>query len=147
MNIGNLDHNTKAKIGESELKEKKLPEEIVKYGKPELKYEMEPKLEKKKSPDETVFSTNKEKAGKTKEFEKVGFNEESESKLNKKTAYETAFITNKEKAGKAKAFELESELKNGKKQDLDSLDPNAKAEIGKGDTKELKKVMELEEKT
>ena len=30
-----------------------------------------PKLEGKKPPDKTVFSTNKEKAGKDKEFEKV----------------------------------------------------------------------------
>ena len=66
--------------------------------------------------------------------------------MEKKTADETVFITNKEKAGKAKEFELESELKKGKKQDLDKLDHNAKAEIGEGDTKELKKVMELEEK-
>ena len=32
---------------------------------------------------------------------------------------ETLFVTNKKKAGKANEFELESELKNGKKQELD----------------------------
>ena len=44
-------------------------------------------------------------------------------------ANKTVFITNKGKAGKAKEFELESELKNRKKQDLYRLDHNAKAEI------------------
>ena len=37
-------------------------------------------------------------------------------------------------------------MKNEKKQDLNRLDQNAKAEISEGDTKELKNVMELEEK-
>ena len=112
-----------------------------KVGNPEGKIQ-----EKKKLPDKTVFSANKKKAGKAEEFEKVGYNDEGKSEMEKKTADETVFITNKEKAGKAKEFELESELKKGKKQDLDKLDHNAKAEIGEGDTKELKKVMELEEK-
>ena len=33
---------------------------------------MEPKLEEKKLPEETIFSTNKEKAGKAYEFKMVG---------------------------------------------------------------------------
>ena len=42
---------------------------------------------------------------------------------------ETVIITNKGKAGKAKEFELESELMNRKKPDLDRLNHNAKAKI------------------
>ena len=72
IGISNLNHNAKAKISKSELKEKKSAQEIVKYGKPELEYEMEPKLEEKKLPEETIFSTNKEKAGKAYEFKMVG---------------------------------------------------------------------------
>ena len=92
MGFGNLNHNAKAEIGESKLKERKSPEEIVKYNKPQREY-MEPKLEEKKTADKTVF------------------------------------ITNKEKAGKTKQFKLESELKNGKKQVLNRLDHNTKAEL------------------
>ena len=72
IGVGHLNHNAKAEIGKSKLKEKKSAQEIVKYGKPGPEYEMEPKLEEKKLPEETIFSTNKEKAGKTDEFKMVG---------------------------------------------------------------------------
>ena len=106
---------------------------------------MKPKLEEKKLQDEIVFNISKDKAGKAEEFDKVGYNDGGESKLEKKKVDKTVFITNKEKAGKAKEFKLESELKNGKEQDLDRLNNNAKAHLGEGDTKEMKNVMELEE--
>ena len=52
--------------------------------------------------------------------------------MEKKMADKTVIIDNKEKAGKAKEFDLESGLKNWKKQDLDKLNHKSSSGILSG---------------